>query len=106
MDSYNEFDKKPVFDATENTFSIILPNMNYKEVIDNYVNDNNIIFHSLSQEDMIVQFLKKYNKINRNETEKLLNVSKTRAYKILDAMIDNNIINKEDNGKNTYYILK
>ena len=80
--------------------------MNYKEVIDNYVNDNNIIFHSLSQEDMIVQFLKKYNKINRNETEKLLNVSKTRAYKILDAMIDNNIINKEDNGKNTYYILK
>lgn len=106
MDSYNEFDKKPLFDATENTFSIILPNMNYKEVIDNYVNDNNIIFHSLSQEDMIVQFLKKYNKINRNETEKLLNVSKTRAYKILDAMIDNNIINKEDNGKNTYYILK
>lgn len=105
MDSYNEFDKKPLFDATENTFSIILPNMNYKEVIDNYVNDNNIIFHSLSQEDMIVQFLKKYNKINRNETEKLLNVSKTRAYKILDAMIDNNIINKEDNGKNTYYIL-
>ena len=75
MDSYNEFDKKPLFDATENTFSIILPNMNYKEVIDNYVNDNNIIFHSLSQEDMIVQFLKKYNKINRNETEKLLNVS-------------------------------
>ena len=55
---------------------------------------------------MIIQFLKKYNKINRNETEKLLNVSKTRAYKILDAMIDNNIINKEDNGKNTYYILK
>ena len=106
MDSYNEFDKKPLFDTTENTFSIILPNMNYKEVIDNYVNDNNIIFHSLSQEDMIVQFLKKYNKINRNETEKLLNVSKTRAYKILDAMIDNNIINKEDNGKNTYYILK
>ena len=31
MDSYENFDKKPFFDATENTFTIVLPNMNYKK---------------------------------------------------------------------------
>ena len=31
MDSYENFDKKPTFDATENIFTIVLPNMNYKK---------------------------------------------------------------------------
>ena len=102
MDSYAEYDKKPIFDATENTFSITLPNMNYQELN----NKSNLISPSLSQEDIIINYLKQYNKINRNETEKLLNVSKTRAYQIIDEMLEKNIIKKEDSGKNTYYVLK
>ena len=102
MDSYAEYDKKPIFDATENTFSITLPNMNYQELN----NKSNLISPSLSQEDIIINYLKEYNKINRNETEKLLNISKTRAYQIIDEMLEKNIIKKEDTGKNTYYILK
>ena len=102
MDSYAEHDKKPIFDATENTFSITLPNINYEET----QAKSNIIFPSLSQEDIIINYLKEYNKINRNETEKLLNISKTRAYQIIDEMLEKNIIKKEDTGKNTYYVLK
>jgi len=102
MDSYEKYDKKPVFDATENTFSITLPNMNYEDTI----SKSNTIKASLSQEDIIINYIKEYNKINRNETEKLLNVSKTRAYKILNNMLEKNIIKKQNNGKNTYYVLK
>lgn len=102
MDSYAEYNKKPIFDATENTFSITLPNINYEEIS----SKSNIISSSLSQEDIIINYLKEYNKINRNEAEKLLNISKTRAYQIIDKMLDKNIIKKEDTGKNTYYVLK
>lgn len=102
MDSYEQNNKKPIFDATENTFSIILPNMNYQE---SSTKSNNIS-PILSQNDIIINYLKKYGKINRNETEKLLNISKTRAYKILNNMMEKRIIKKQDSGKNTYYTLR
>lgn len=102
MDSYAQHDKKPIFDATENTFSITLPNINYEEI----ASKSNIISPSLSQEDIIINYLKEYNKINRNEAEKLLNVSKTRAYEVLNNMLEKNVIKKENTGKNTYYVLK
>ena len=102
MDSYAQHDKKPIFDATENTFSITLPNINYEEI----TSKSNIISPSLSQEDIIINYLKEYNKINRNEAEKLLNVSKTRAYEVLNNMLEKNVIKKENTGKNTYYVLK
>lgn len=100
LDSYERDDKKPVFDVTNNTFSIILPNRNYIEISNNL----NIITN-LSQEDIIIDHLKTYKKITRNETERLLNVSKTRAYQILNEMLKKNIIRKENSGKNTYYML-
>jgi len=102
MDSYEQYDKKPIFDATENTFMVALPNMNYQEVN----GESNIVSPSLSQKDIIIDYIKQYDKINRNETEKLLNVSKTRAYNILNEMIKQNTIKKEDIGKNTFYVLK
>ena len=102
MDSYAQYDRKPIFDATENTFSITLPNINYEKVS----SKSNIISLSLTQEDIIINYLKEYNKINRNEAEKLLNISKTRAYQIICEMLEKNIIKKENTGKNTYYVLK
>lgn len=76
--------------------------MNYVEAS----NRSNIISPSLSQTDIIINYLKEYNKINRNEAEKLLSISKTRAYQILDELLKKNIIKKEDTGKNTYYVLR
>ena len=71
-----------------------------------FASKSNIISPSLSQEDIITNYLKEYNKINRNEAEKLLNVSKTRAYEVLNNMLEKNVIKKENTGKNTYYVLK
>lgn len=102
MDSYEEYDKKPVFDTTKNTFSITLPNMNYQKI----TGKSNIVVPNMSQEDIIISYIREYNRISRNEVEKLLNVSKTRAYEVLNNMLEKNIIQKENSGKNTYYVLK
>ena len=102
LNSYEHNNKKPSFDATENTFSITLPNMNFKES----TNKTNIVNQSLSKEKIIIDYIKMYNKINRNITENILNLSKTGATKILNEMIEKNIIKKEGNGKNTFYVLK
>ncbi len=101
MDSYELHDKKPIFDVTENTFYICLPNINYDES-----KKINTVSSFSSQEDIIINYLNTYSKINRNETEKLLNVSKTRAYEILNSMLERKLIKKESYGKNTYYTIK
>lgn len=79
MDSYNDFYKKTHF----------WYNRKY-------------IFYNITYEKIIIDYIKDYNKINRNDLEKILNISKTSAYK----MLNKNIISKKGNGKNTCYILK
>ena len=61
---------------------------------------------NLTQEEQIIEYLKKNNKINRIIVESLLDVSKTRAIDILNNMISNNTLIQSGTGKNTYYILK
>lgn len=102
IDSYEEYDKKPIFDVTENTFSIILPNINYQDKETKV----EVVPTNLSKEEIIINYINKYSKINRNDTEKLLGISKTRAFKILDLMIEKGMLKKEGSGKNIYYILK
>ena len=102
IDSYSKHEKKPIFDTTENTFSITLPNMNYQEI----TSKSNIVVSNISQEEIIINYIKEYNKISRNEAEKLLSVSKTRAYEVLNKMLEKKVIKKENTGKNTYYVLK
>ena len=61
---------------------------------------------NLTQEEKIIEYLKKNNKINRNIVEQLLDISSTRAKVILNNMCENNLIHMEGSGKNTFYVLK
>lgn len=74
----------------------------------NYVKNDEIkiLPTSLTQEEQILKYLKKNNKISRQIVEALLDVSKTRATDILNKMIDDNILIQIGNGKNTYYVVK
>ena len=86
---------------TENVFKVTLYNVNYVK------NDNvKILPTNLTQEEQIIEYLKKNNKINRIIVESLLDISKTRANDILNNMISNNTLIQLGTGKNTYYILK
>ena len=101
IESYKEYDKEPLILNTENTFKVTLYNVNY-------IKENNIkiLPTNLTQEEQIIEYLKKNSKINRLIVESLLDVSKTRANDILNKMINNNILIQAGTGKNIYYVLK
>ena len=101
IESYKGYNKKPLILNTENVFKVTLYNVNY-------VKDESIkiLPPNLTQEERIIEYLKKNNKINRIIVESLLDVSKTRANDILNNMINNNILIQTGTGKNTYYVLK
>ena len=73
-----------------------------------YIKENNIkiLPTNLTQEEQIIEYLKKNSKINRLIVEFLLDVSKTRANDILNKMINDNILIQTGTGKNIYYVLK
>lgn len=101
IESYENYEKKPLFLNTENVFKVTLYNVNYFKN-----NKIKILPTSLTQEEQILEYLKKNNKITRQIVEALFDISKTRATDILNKMIDENILNQIGNGKNTYYVVK
>ena len=68
-------------------------------------NDNN---HSnnLTQEEIIINYLKSNTKITRQDVEKVLNIGNTRSKQIIDKLLQDDFLTKEGSGKNTYYVLK
>ena len=101
IESYKEYDKEPLILNSENVFKVILYNVNYVK------NESiKILPTNLTQEEQIIEYLKKNNKINRIIVESLLDVSKTRANDILNNMINSNLLIQTGTGKNTYYVLK
>lgn len=99
MNEYADSDFKPLIELSENVFKIILPNKNYKE-------QKQIINNKISKEQQILEYLKDNQEISRNIVENILNLSKSGARKVINKMIENNLIIQKDNGKNTYYVLK
>ena len=101
IESYKEYDKEPLILNTKNTFKVTLYNVNY-------IKENNIkiLPTNLTQEEQIIEYLKKNSKINRLIVESLLDVSKTRANDILNKMINDNILIQTGTGKNIHYVLK
>ena len=100
MDIYGEYNLKPKFSITENTFKVILPNINYKK------EKKSIVVDDMNQKEKIIEYLKEYKKIKRETVDKLFNVSNARSKVILSEMIKENIIEKVGSGRNVYYILK
>ena len=100
LDIYNEFNLKPKFLISDNSFKVILPNVNYKE------NDKDIFIDDKTQKEKIIDYLKIYNKVKRETIDKLFNVSSARSKVILSELLKEKIITKVGNGRNTYYVLK
>ena len=97
-ESYESYDKKPLLLNTENTFKVVLYNVNYIE-------DNNLkkLPSNLTQEEQIIEYLKKNEKITCKIVEALFNISRTRAANILNKMMDNDILIQAGSGK-MYFI--
>ena len=107
METYQEYyDKRPIFQNTENTFKVILYNINYEseDVINNFVINEEPV--KLDANLLLEKYLKKNKVINRASLQEILNISKTSAVNLLNKMIKDGKIMQVGEGKNTFYILK
>lgn len=100
---YENFDLKPTFEAHDASFKVILPNVNYKEEINNV--EIKVPIRKLSQEEKVVRYLEENEKITRHEVELLLNLGVAMSKRVLSKMNEEKTILKQGSGKNIYYIL-
>ena len=103
METYQEYyDKRPIFQNTENTFKVILYNINYEseDVINNFVINEEPV--ELDANLLLEKYLKKNKVINRASLQEILNISKTSAVNLLNKMIKDGKIMQVGEGKNTF----
>jgi ATP-dependent DNA helicase RecG len=98
MASYQDDEFKPELRVSDNAFVISLPNRNQYPVSD-------AIFHTLSPDDTILDYVGRHSYITRKTVEKLLNVSQTAAGRVLHDMVKKGLLHVVGSGKNTKYMV-
>ena len=99
MGAYENSNKKPVIETTDNAFKIILPNLNED------VGSLPVADAGSEAERQVLEFIKKNGSISRKETEAAVNLKQTAAGRLLSKMIQKKLIVQIGQGKNTKYRL-
>ena len=99
MGAYENSNKKPVIETTDNAFKIILPNLNED------VSSLPVADAGSEAERQVLEFIKKNGSISRKETETAVNLKQTAAGRLLSKMIQKKLIVQIGQGKNTKYRL-
>lgn len=99
MGAYENSNKKPVIETTDNAFKIILPNLNED------VGSLPVADAGSEAERQVLEFIKKNGSISRRETEAAVNLKQTAAGRLLSKMIQKKLIVQIGQGKNTKYRL-
>lgn len=104
---YENNSVKPRIEVTPNAFKLILPNANYKNIIEPIKNiKEQITLKITPQMKVVIDYLSEYGEIGEEELQELLNVKRTRAYIIARQMIEQGLIECSGRGANKRYYLK
>lgn len=104
---YENNSVKPRIEVTPNAFKLILPNTNYKNIIEPIKNiKEQITLKITPQMKVVIDYLSEYGEIGEEELQELLNVKRTRAYLIARQMIEQGLIECSGRGANKRYYLK
>lgn len=90
-------------EVTQNTFKLILPNMNYFQAMQKVEESDAAITPQMQK---VLNYITRNGKATDNELCELLNVKKTRIYNITKEMISRGLIISNGRGKNKYYSKK
>lgn len=99
MGAYENSDKKPAIETTDNAFKIILPNLNEGSGSLSLAGTDNEV------ERLVLEFIEKRGSITRKEVEATVDMKQTAAGRLLSKMIQKNLIVQTGQGKNTKYTL-
>ena len=95
MRSYVNFSEKPLIEVTNNAFKLTLPNTKTEE---------NRVIEDNAQFDKVMTLFDQSPQISRGDVERLLNVSRATAARILAKMVEWKRIIRVGNTRNTKYI--
>ena len=96
--AYENCDRKPVFECTQNAFKVTLPKISLK--IKEINKENN------DRESIVLDMLNSSDNITRADVEKLLKLSSATATRLLSNMIHKGTIESIGNARNIKYIKK
>jgi len=114
LDSYDDYEKKPLIEVSPNAFKITLPNVN--EITATH-DDLSIFTHEelsafthrelssfTRQELQVLRMFSSSTSITRNEVEKALGISQSGAVKLLAGLARKGAIEKVGGSRNTHYL--
>lgn len=113
MNEYKDANVKPEIVVTNNSFKVILPNVNFlSETEAKYCYEPqprysaNTRYRLAKEEERVMQYAKEHGSITKNEVSLLLNTSSSTAIRVLRKLIKKGLIEANGNARSTYYTLK
>lgn len=100
---YSECGVQPRIEVTQNTFKIVLPNMNTVAAAEDKRAAVPVVTVQMQK---ILDYISEHGQITDGEIENLLNLKKTRAFIIAKQMRDIGLITAAGRGKDKRYLLK
>lgn len=102
-DAYELSGCEPEIITTNNSFKIILPNLNYKQNNILYISSPEMIY---CDENILLKYLNDNQSITRKEVETLMGLSQSSAGRILKKMVDEGKLIQFGGSRNIKYILR
>ena len=102
-DAYELSGCEPEIITTNNSFKIILPNLNYKQNNNLYISSPEMIY---CDENILLKYLNDNQSITRKEVETLMGLSQSSAGRILKKMVDEGKLIQFGGSKNIKYMLR
>ena len=103
LKAYEAEEKKPMFKCTSNTFKVILPNINAEDETEAEISVENE--ESLDSERRVLAYAKAYGAVTRADTEKILDVSASTAFRFLKQMSEEKKLVSKGKGRSVKYVL-
>lgn len=102
-DAYELSGCEPEIITTNNSFKIILPNINYKQNNNLYISSPEMKY---CNENILLKYLNDNQSITRKEVETLMGLSQSSAGRILKKMVDEGKLIQFGGSKNIKYMLR
>jgi ATP-dependent DNA helicase RecG len=105
---YKDCDSQPRIEVTQNTFKLVLPNMNTNTATTGYAPATTEKISAVITPQMknVMNYLAEYGEMTDEELQELLNIKKTRAYLLARQMHENGLIDIIGRGAAKKYKLK
>ena len=112
MKAYEGMQEKPVIETTKNAFKIILPNINAKHEIETETASRPGTQHTINtekklgdEEEKILEYVRTYGSITKNNVVGLLEVSASTAARVIRRMVKGNLLKQNGKARNTHYTI-